>query len=144
MRQFFDAKTITAYVDCPWRDVHGFAANPANLPLWASGLAQSIQERNGRWVFETPGGPAEVRFAPRNDFGVLDHWVLLADGSEIYVPFRVVANGKGSELIFTLFRQPEMTEADFARDVDVVTRDLQTLKDLLERRCAGATPVNTA
>jgi hypothetical protein len=50
---------------------------------------------------------------------------------------RVVPNGDGSEFIFTLFRQPEMSEEKFAEDRAAVEEDLRTLKELLERTCQG-------
>jgi hypothetical protein len=45
---------------------------------------------------------------------------------------RVVSNGEGSEVIFTLFRTPGMTDEILERDIRWVTGDLATLKDLLE------------
>jgi hypothetical protein len=45
---------------------------------------------------------------------------------------RVVPNGSGSEVIFTLFRQAGMTDAIFARDAEWVAKDLAALKALLE------------
>lgn len=74
-----------------------------------------------------------MRFAERNSFGVLDHYVTVAPGAEVYVPLRVIANGTGSEVIFTLFRLPEMTEEKFAEDQKLVEQDLGTLKNLLEK-----------
>jgi hypothetical protein len=48
---------------------------------------------------------------------------------------RVLADGSGgSEVIFTLFRQPTMTDADFARDKGMVEADLAKLKQVLEER----------
>ena len=52
---------------------------------------------------------------------------------EVYVPMRVVANGNGSEVFFTVFQQPEMTEQDFAADIKMVEEDLQTLKAFMEQ-----------
>jgi hypothetical protein len=52
----------------------------------------------------------------------------------VYVPLRALANRRGTEVIFTLFRQPEMDDALFARDVGLVNADLQALKRLLESR----------
>ena len=46
-------------------------------------------------------------------------------------------NGEGSELVFTLIRQPEMSNGQFAKDRVAVEHDLKTLKGLLER---GPTP----
>jgi hypothetical protein len=64
---------------------------------------------------------------------VLDHTVTTPAGVEVYVPMRVLANGSGSEVIFTLFRLPDMSDAQYAEDMRLVERDLAALKDLLEK-----------
>ena len=69
----------------------------------------------------------------KNDFGVLDHYVTTAQGVEIYVPMRVVPNGSGSEVMFTLFKTPDMSDKQFADDAGMVERDLKTLKSVMER-----------
>jgi hypothetical protein len=51
----------------------------------------------------------------------------------VYVPLRVVPNGSGSELTFTLFRQPGMTVQKFKEDAEWVLRDLTKLKAVLEK-----------
>jgi hypothetical protein len=112
--------------------VYDFIADPANLPRWASGLGDSITQVEGQWVAQTAQGPVTIRFVERNRFGVLDHYVTVAPGVEVYVPLRVVANGDGSELTLTLFRQPEMSDEKFEADSEWVRRDLATLKRLLE------------
>jgi len=114
------------------QDVYRFLADPANMPRWASGLGKGIEQINGKWLADTPEGKLEVRFAPANAFGVLDHEVLLASGQSVFVPMRVVANGDGCELTFTLFRQPGMSDAKFNDDTAWVTRDLEALKTWLE------------
>jgi hypothetical protein len=92
----------------------------------------SIKQVDDEWIAETPQGPLKVRFTAPNDFGVLDHYVIPAPGVEIYVPMRVIANGTGCELVFTLFRQPDMSDAKFAEDIAWVERDLTAVKALLE------------
>ena len=116
------------------RDVYDFVSNPVNLPRWASGIGASIKNINGEWVADTPNGPVKVRFVPRNDLGVLDHYVTIAPGVEVYVPLRVIPNGSGSELTFTLFRQPDMTDQKFKEDAAWVLRDVTKLKEILEQR----------
>ena len=64
---------------------------------------------------------------------ILDHEVTLPSGETVYNPMRVIADGDGCEVVFTLRRQPGMTEADFSRDADLVLADLGALKRLLER-----------
>jgi hypothetical protein len=46
---------------------------------------------------------------------------------------RVIPDGDGCEVVFTLRRQPGMTDADFSRDAGLVLADLRALKRLLER-----------
>jgi hypothetical protein len=115
-------------------EVYAFAADPRNLPRWASGLARSTVTRDGDgWVADSPMGKIQVRFAERNEFGVLDHDVRLESGVTVHNPMRVVANGEGSEFTFTLIRRAGMSDAEFAVDAAAVERDLRTLRDLLER-----------
>jgi hypothetical protein len=64
---------------------------------------------------------------------VLDHRVELPGGTVIYIPLRVIENGSGAEVLLTLFRQPDMDDASFARDATWVAKDLQALKALLEK-----------
>lgn len=115
-------------------EVYAFASDPMNLPRWASGLARSEVRRDGEeWVAEAPFGKVRVKFAPRNAFGVLDHDVTLESGATVRNPMRVVPNGEGSEFLFTLIRQPHMSDAEFAGDRATIESDLKTLKAILER-----------
>ena len=125
-------RIISVSIDRPSREVYDFASDPANLPRWASGIGTSIKNINGEWIAKSPGGPVKVRFTPRNNLGVLDHYVTLPTGAVIYVPLRVIPNGSGSELTLTLFRQPDMTEQKFQEDTNWVLRDLTKLKDIME------------
>lgn len=74
----------------------------------------------------------KIVFTPPKAFGSLDHRVTLPDGSAVYVPMRAVANGDGTEVIFTLFRQPGMDDTTSARDEEWVRRDLERLKKTTE------------
>jgi hypothetical protein len=115
-------------------EVYEFASDPRNLPRWAAGLARSEMRRDGdAWVADAPFGKVRVRFVERNSFGVMDHDVTLESGVTIHNPMRVVPNGEGSEFVFTLIRQPRMSDRQFAEDKAAVENDLKALKSLLER-----------
>jgi hypothetical protein len=73
-----------------------------------------------------------IRFAAQNDLGVLNHYVSPAPGREVSNPMRVVPNGAGTELMFTVFQQPDMSDARYGEDLGMIERDLQTLKRVLE------------
>ncbi|WP_027328316.1 SRPBCC family protein [Marinimicrobium agarilyticum] len=129
-----DVKHISTYIDRPPGDVYEFASNPENLPRWAAGLASSEIKREGdSWVAEAPFGKVKIRFSGANRFGVMDHDVELESGLIVHNPMRVVPNGDGSEFIFTLLRQPGMSDEQFSEDASAVDKDLKTLKELLER-----------
>ena len=51
---------------------------------------------------------------------------------QIYIPMRVISNGIGSEVLFTLFRLSDTSDEKFAEDAEWVKRDLNALKSLLE------------
>lgn len=51
---------------------------------------------------------------------------------DVYVPMRVIPNGGGSELRFTVFRRPELTHEMFNEDAETVQSNLAALKKLLE------------
>lgn len=128
-----DVEHISTYIHRSPEDVYAFASNPENLPIWAAGLASSEVKKDGDvWVAEAPFGKVKIRFSDANELGVMDHDVELASGVIVHNPMRVVPNGEGSEFIFTLLRQPGMSEAQFADDAQAVAEDLRTLKEVLE------------
>jgi hypothetical protein len=128
-----ESRHLGVHIDRTASDVYAYASDPANLPAWAHGLGGSIERRADHWVAESsPMGRVTVAFAPPNDLGVLDHHVTLPSGETVYNPVRVIADGTGSEVVFTVRRQPGTTEADFERDAGTVAADLARLKALLE------------
>ena len=107
---------------------------PERFPSWASGLSQGdLRQGENGWQADGPSGRVTIRFSEHNPFGVMDHWVDLGDGRVVFVPMRIIANGTGSEVMLTLFQYPDMSDEIFARDLDWVRRDLETLKSLAEQ-----------
>jgi hypothetical protein len=98
-------------------EVYNYVSDPKNLSKWASGLSAAVK----------------VRFVERNKFGVLDHFVSVGAGPEVYMPMRVFPNGDGSEVLITVFRRDGVTEEKFVDDTQWVRRDLEALKQLLEK-----------
>src|SRR5262245_718611 len=99
------------------QEVYDFVCEAKNLPQWASGLNAAVK----------------VRFVERNKYGVLDHYVSVGAGREVYMPMRVFPNGDGAEVLLTVFRQPGVSDEKFAEDTLWVRRDLEALKALLEK-----------
>jgi hypothetical protein len=129
----FESRHLSIFIERATAEVYDYVSNPANLPAWAPGLCTSVEQVDGRWYAESPLGRVAVIFAPGNDFGVLDHEVTVPSGETYYNPVRVIANDDTSELIFTVRRLPDASEADFARDIEAVAADLARLRQLLEQ-----------
>ena len=128
------ARIIHITIERDWHDVAKYVLNPENMPKWAAGLGAGLDRRGDHWVADGgPLGEIEVRFAPRNDLGVADHEVTLPDGKKFQNALRVVPNGDGAEVMFTLLRAPGMSDADFESDARHVDNDLKTLKSLVEK-----------
>jgi hypothetical protein len=126
------AVVVSQPVARPAAEVYAFAREMRKLPLWASGLAQGIEQRGGQWFAQSPMGEVQVAMAPCNDFGVLDHDVTLPDGTTVHNAFRVTPCGEASLLTFVVLRQPGMDQKRFDADVEHVRRDLAALQQLLE------------
>ncbi|HAZ13001.1 MAG: hypothetical protein A2X86_09435 [Bdellovibrionales bacterium GWA2_49_15] len=111
----FEAKHINVSINRSVTDVYNYISNPNNLPSWASGLKN-----------------VSVRFVEKNQFGVVDHHVTLESGISLYMPMRVLPNHDGSEVLFTLYRRPEMSDKQFEDDAAWVKKDLEKLKKVVE------------
>ena len=129
----FESRHVSIRIHRPAAEVYAFTREPESFTRWAAGLASGLTRDGDHWIAHGPGGDVKVRFSPENAHGVLDHWVTLPDGTELYMPLRVVANGEGAEVGMTLYRPPTMyDDAAFDRDAAAVARDLAKLKALLE------------
>jgi len=129
-----ESRTLSVSISRHPDEAYAFISNPENLPQWAPAFCKSVRRAGAEWIVETAEGPVKIRFVEPNAFRVADHYVTPAPGVEFYVPMRVLPNGpSGSELMLTLFRQPNMSDQEFRRDIDMVTRDLHVLKRILEK-----------
>jgi len=108
---------LGVHITRPASEVYDYTSQRFNLASWASGVTDDMQ----------------IEFAETNSFGVLDHWATV-DGVRYYNPMRVIPDGEGAELVFTLRRLPGTSDEDFATDAATIAHDLATLKGLLEAR----------
>lgn len=121
-RSLDESRHISEWIDAPPDAVYAFATDRAQLSRWAVGLADPSL------------GDADVEFAPLNEFGVLDHVVTLPSGESFYNPMRVIPAGAGRsacEVVFSLRRQPGVSDEAFAADAAAVASDLRRLRELL-------------
>ena len=133
MAGMFEVRHISVSIHRSPGDVYAYVSNGENLPRWATGLGHEIRRVGDEWFAEGPLGEVKVRFVKPNDLGVADHDVMLPTGAVIHNPIRVIPNGTGSTMIFTLMRLSGVSEQTFNDDAKWVEKDLTTLKTLLEK-----------
>ena len=130
------SRTLNVSINCKPKTIYEFVLNLENFPIWARMACHSIKLLNGEWIAETPQGQAKVRIMERNNLGILDHYVRLLSSpnidEEVFVPMRVVQNGDGSEVVFTVYQLEGMSEEKYAEDLRMVEQDLQNLKSIVE------------
>lgn len=111
-----ESRTLVVRIERPLDEVYEFLADSKNFAKWAEGL--NLEQ--------------EIVFTERNRFGIVDHTVVVPGGEDVYLPMRAIRSGSGTEVTFTLFRRPDVTDDAFERDAAAVQRDLLALRRLLQ------------
>ena len=130
------SRHVSVWIDVAPEVVYAIAADPEQMPRWASGLAAGgLRQTADGWVADSPMGQVTVEFAPPNEYGVLDHVVRMPSGESVYNPLRVIPAGEGEprcEVVFTVRRREGVTDEEFESDVATVTADLDRMRQLAE------------
>ena len=87
----YPARNISISINRPFDDVYQFASNPENLSLWIA-FIKSVSKNGDTWLATTDIGDIRIRFVVPNNFGVIDHLVMLSDGETVNNPMRVTLN----------------------------------------------------
>ena len=91
------SRHVGVWIDAAPEVAYAIAADPEQLPRWASGLAAGgLRQTADGWVADSPMGEVTVEFAPANEYGVLDHVVRLAVGRGGVQPAAGDPRGGGS------------------------------------------------
>jgi hypothetical protein len=134
MEDTFEFKHVSVSINRSPKEVYDFISNGDNFARWASGLGERFRRSGDEWIAQGPLGTVRVRIVKRNEFGVADHDVVLPTGVTIHNPIRVIPNGSGSTVTFTVIRMAAASDQKLDEDAKAVEKDLLTLKALLEER----------
>ena len=124
------AETSSITIQAPPEDVLRFVADPFNLPRWAPGFAPSVHERDGRWFIVGDFGEREIVVTASVECGTFDLWP--ASDPRRGIRTRVIANGDGSEYLFTLLLEDELDSDALADQLRVVEQELAAVRALLQ------------
>jgi uncharacterized protein YndB with AHSA1/START domain len=127
-----ESRTVSISIRRRPEEVYEYLADPANFPKWSI-FIKGIKKEGSEWLATTPESTVRIRFTPRNEFRILDHYVTVSSQIQVYVPMRVLADPENdSEVVFTVFRLPGMSDEQYKDDIGMVLTDLAGLKRVLE------------
>lgn len=89
------------------------------------------QGPDGWWSFDGPHGKSRLKFNEAKNYGILDH-KYVDEESSWDVPMRVVSSGDYSEVIITLQKPPELSDAQFERRVQEAADMVNRMRDIIE------------
>jgi hypothetical protein len=120
-------------IACDVEAVYRFITDTSKLGLWAQGLRSAAWEPSRTAVGESSAGPIEVCFTDHVDLGICDLSIITPDGRVIECPMRVVRDGAGSEVVFTL-RPDAVADREGREQLGAaIAADLNRLRRAIER-----------
>ena len=119
--------TRSISIQAPPEAVLDLVGDATALPRWAPGFAQSVARDGEHWLVN---GSARVAVNVSRERGTVD--IVSADQPRRGVFTRVLANGDGSEYLFTQFFPDSVPDADVQRQIAVVDGELETVRRLTE------------
>ena len=117
-------ETRSISIAAPPSAVLAFVGDARTLPRWAPAFTRSVEPEDGHWRIDG-GGLVDVRVS--RERGTVD--IVAADHPARGAFSRVIANGEGSEYLFTLQFPAGTSEAAVARQLAVVETELRAVRD---------------
>ena len=114
--------------------VFTFLANPLNWPQYAVVNLRSVSPGSDGWFNAvTKFGEGRIKVNGAKEFGILDHtWQDPQATWDAYC--RVVSNGDGATVMFTLFQPPVMNDQQFDQAMQEMDIEMTKLKEILDHQ----------
>lgn len=126
-------ETLRVTIDAPFSQVVLDLADPSSHPEWATEFfaGKSTPIEGDEVMVEVPrmGGTARMKVDADTGSGRID--LYLAPEGVPYgppLPVRVVPNGDGVDVLFTLVRMPGQGDDEWANGLESMQRELMNLK----------------
>jgi len=128
MKNTESAKTLTASLPQDAHALFAWIADPENLPRWHSSFCRFLRRENGTLIVESPRGAIPIRFIRDDHALVLDLLSEVSEGIELTNAIRVLRSGEGAELVWTLIKPEDVSEALFNEQFRWAGSALQNLR----------------
>ncbi len=129
--------TLSATILATPEEVFDYMADIRNWPEFTD-FAESVRKGDGdSWIIYSPQGPVLLEPDFERDRGLLDSTVTLPSGEQVFIPYRVVPNGEGAELVMTNFQASGDSDEAYAEQLDWMKKELENVKRIVEERRQG-------
>src|SRR3954454_13100786 len=121
-----ETRSIT--IAAPPEAVLDYVGDPRTLPAWAPAFARTVEAEGEHWRVN---GEALIDVVVSREHGTVD--IVSATQPRRGVFTRVLANGEGSEYVFTQFFPDDTPGGDVARQVEVIEGELLRVREAVSR-----------
>ena len=132
-------QTVSVTIDAAPKQVSADLMNVESHPEWGTEFfSEGVEDLgDGSWRVNIPmmGGNARMRIDGNEALGIIDMYIApegVPFGAPL--PVRVVPNGDGSDVLFTLTRLPGQTDEDWQAGIASMQRELTRLKERHDAR----------
>lgn len=126
--------TISVTIKRSPEDVYKFVSNLANWPLFSDFAANFERVTDDEYIAHTSQGDINVKARFDCEHLLLDNVVTLPDGNVDMIPYRVVPNKDGAELMMTNFKPVVSTKAEYEEQLEWMDIELKRAKEILESK----------
>lgn len=128
-----DAETHSITINLPADDVYKYLSDVCNWHFWTP-FVQHAEFKEFYWLIHSPWGDFELTPQFNRGLQLLDFSISCEDiGLSLFVPFRIVPNLEGSQIMITLFSPPQLQQDQYNQFCLWMGKGLTTLKGILER-----------
>ena len=126
--------TLAVTIKCSPAEVYRYISNLSNWPQFSEFAAQFERVTDQEYIAHTPQGDIRVvaQFDPERM--LLDTHCILPGGDVQLIPYRVVPNKDGAELLMTNFRSVESTREEYDEQLRWMEIELKKAKEILEAK----------
>jgi RNA recognition motif-containing protein len=128
MKNTESSKTLTASLPQDAQVLFVWIADPENLAKWHTSFCRSLRKENGSLIADSPRGPVPVRFIRDDRSLVLDLLTEVTEGIELTNAIRILSNGEGSEMVWTLVKPEGISDSVFHEQLRWAGSALQNLR----------------
>ena len=128
----FHFDTVSVSITAKPEKVWEFVSDINNWPKFSEFASDIEKVKDGEWIFHTSQGDVRVIEQFDKEHLLLDHVCIVPSGDEQFIPYRVVPNGEGSELMMTNQQTDGVSDEEYAEQLRWMKEELEKVKELQE------------